>query len=249
MLEVLYGRNAVHEALRAGRRRCEGLLLAEGMRESSTVAAILRLATERSVPVQQLNRRQLDGLGPVNHQGIAAQMEAYPYVEVDAMLDLARRRAEPPLLLLLDCLQDPQNLGTLLRTAEVVGVHGVAIPRHRAAEITPAVSNASAGAVEHLLVAQVTNLVRTMEGLKEEGVWVVGLENLAEAQDYYRADLNMPLALVVGSEGHGLSRLVRERCDLWIRLPMRGRVDSLNAAVAGSIALYEIWRQRERAAS
>ncbi len=244
MIEILYGRNAVHEALRAGRRRCEGLLLAEGIRESGTIAAVLQLAGERSVPITKLDRRQLDGLGPVNHQGIAAQMEAYPYVEVEDMLDLARRRSESPLLLLLDCLQDPQNLGTLLRTAEVVGVHGVAIPRHRAAEITPAVSNASAGAVEHLLVAQVTNLVRTMEELKEEGVWVVGLENLAEAQNYHQADLNMPLALVVGSEGHGLSRLVRERCDLWIRLPMRGQIDSLNAAVAGSIALYEAWRQR-----
>ena len=247
MIEILYGRNAVHEALRAGRRRCEGLLLAEGVRESGTIAAILQLAAERSVPIQQLSRRRLDGLGPVNHQGIAAQMEAYPYVELEAMLDLARRRGEPPLLLLLDCLQDPQNLGTLLRTAELVGVHGVAIPRHRAAEITAAVSNASAGAVEHLLVAQVTNLVRTMEELKEKGVWIVGLENLPEAQDYHQADLKMPLALVVGSEGHGLSRLVRERCDLWVRLPMRGRIDSLNAAVAGSIALYEIWRQRERA--
>jgi 23S rRNA (guanosine2251-2'-O)-methyltransferase len=211
------------------------------------MTGILRLAAQRSLPIKQVNRRQLDALGPVNHQGIAAQMGAYPYVEVEAILALARQRNEPPLLLLLDCLQDPQNLGTLLRTAEVVGVHGVAIPRHRAAEITPAVSNASAGAVEHLLVAQVTNLVRTMDELKEKGVWIVGLENLTEAQDYHQADLNMPLALVVGSEGRGLSRLVRERCDLWIRLPMRGHIDSLNAAVAGSIALYEVWQQRERA--
>jgi 23S rRNA (guanosine2251-2'-O)-methyltransferase len=244
MLEILYGRNAVHETLLAGRRRCEGLLLAEGVRERGTMAQILQLAAERKIPVKQLNRRQLDELGPINHQGIAAQVEAYPYVEVETMRELARQRNESPLLLLLDCLQDPQNLGTLLRTAEVVGVHGVAIPRHRAAEITPAVSNASAGAVEHLYVAQVTNLVRTMEELKEQGVWIVGLENLPEAQDYHQADLNMPLALVVGGEGQGLSRLVRERCDLWIKLPMRGKIGSLNAAVAGSIALYEIWRQR-----
>jgi len=245
MLEILYGRNAVYEALRAGRRRCESLLVAEGIRESDTAAQILALAAERHVAIKRVNRRQLDDLGPVNHQGIAAQTEAYPYVEPEAMLDLARQRNEPPFLLLLDCLQDPQNLGTLLRTAEVVAVHGVAIPRHRAAEITPAVSNASAGAVEHLLVAQVTNLVRTMEELKEQSVWIVGLENLSEAQDYRAVDLSMPLALVVGSEGKGLSRLVRERCDLWIKLPMRGRISSLNAAVAGSIALYEIWRQRE----
>jgi len=244
MLEILYGRNAVHEALLADRRRCEGLLLAEGARESGTLAGILQLAAERHIAVKQVNRRQLDALGPVNHQGIAAQVEAYPYVEAGATLALARQRNELPLLLLLDSLQDPQNLGTLLRTAEVVGVHGVVIPRHRAAEITPAVSNASAGAVEHLQIAQVTNLVRTMEELKEQGVWVVGLENLPEAQDYHQTDLKMPLALVVGSEGHGLSRLVRERCDLWIKLPMRGQIGSLNAAVAGSIALYEIVRQR-----
>jgi len=129
----------------------------------------------------------------------------------------------------------------------VVGVHGVVIPRHRAAEITPAVSTASAGAVEHLLVAQVANLVRTMGELKEKGVWIVGLETLPEAQDYREARLDMPLALVVGSEGQGLGRLVRENCDLWIQLPMRGKVDSLNASVAGSIALYEAWQQRARA--
>lgn len=249
MLEILYGRNAVHEALRAGRRQCEGLLLAKGVRESSTIAGILRLAAERGIPIKHVHRRQLDGLGAVNHQGVAAQMGGYPYAEVQAMLDLASQRNEPPLLLLLDCLQDPQNLGTLLRTAEVVGVHGVAIPRHRAAEITPAVSNSSAGAVEHLFVAQVTNLVRTMEELKQKGVWIVGLENLPEAQDYHQADLRMPMALVVGSEGQGLGRLVRDRCDLWIRLPMRGHVGSLNAAVAGSIALYEVWRQREPSCS
>lgn len=244
MFEMLYGRNAVHEALRAGRRRCQSLLLAKGVRESDTISDILRLAAERRIPVRQVDRRQLDELGPVNHQGIAAQVGVYPYAEVEAMLDLARQRNEPALLLLLDCLQDPQNLGTLLRTADAVEVHGVVIPRHRAADITPAVSNSSAGAVEHLLIAQVTNLVRVMEALKQEGIWIVGLENLPEAQDYHRTDLKMPLALVVGSEGYGLSRLVREHCDLWIKLPIRGHIGSLNAAVAGSVALYEVWRQR-----
>jgi len=244
VLEVLYGRNAVHEMLRAGRRRCEKVWIAEGVQESGTVALILTLAAQNGIPVQRVPRQQFDNLGTVNHQGVAAQVGAYPYVDWDDMLDLARQGNEPPLLLLLDSVQDPQNLGTLLRTAEAVGVHGVVIPRHRAAQITPAVSNASAGAVEHLLIAQVTNLVRTMEELKGKGVWIVGLENLPEAQDYREADLSMPLALVVGSEGRGLSRLVRERCDFWVRLPMRGKINSLNAAVAGSIALYEAWQQR-----
>lgn len=242
--EILYGRNVVYEALRAGRRRFDSLLIAEGIQESGIVARILALAAERRIAVQRVNRRQLDQLGPVNHQGVAAQVGTYPYVELDALLGQARQHNELPFLLLLDSIQDPQNLGTLLRTAEVVAVHGVVIPRHRAAQITPAVSQASAGAVEYLLIAQVTNLVRTIEELKKEGIWIVGLENLPEAQEYCEADLGMPLALVVGSEGRGLSRLVRERCDFWVKLPMRGKINSLNAAVAGSIALYEAWRQR-----
>jgi len=245
MLEIIYGRNAVYETLRAKRRRVETVLVAEGVKEGSTAAGILALAAEQHIPAKRVSRRQLDDLG-TNHQGVAAQVGIYPYADLEVMLRLAQTHNEMPFLLLLDCLQDPQNLGTLLRTAEVVGVHGVVIPRHRAVEVTPAVSNASAGAVEHLLVTQVTNLARTMEELKEKGVWIVGLENVPEAQDYHAANLNMPLALLVGSEGQGLGRLVRERCDLWIKLPMRGNVNSLNASVAGSIALYEAWRQRSR---
>ena len=245
MLEILYGRNAVHEMLRAGRRRCDDVLIAEGIKPSGIAAAILTLAAERGIPVKRIDRARLDELGSGNHQGVAAQVGAYPYVELESMLQLARQRAEMPLLLLLDCLQDPQNLGTLLRTAEAVGVHGVVIPRHRAAEITPAACNASAGAVEHLLVAQVTNLVRAMEELKRKEVWVAGLELMPQAQDLRSADLGMPLALVVGSEGQGLGRLVRERCDFWVKLPIRGKVGSLNASVAGSIALYEAWRRRQ----
>jgi len=236
----------VYEALRAGRRRCENVLIAEGIQESGTASRILALAAESGIPIKRIERQQLDRLGPVNHQGVAAQVESYPYVELDTILSLAQQRKELPFLLLLNCLQDPQNLGTLLRTAEAVAVHGIAIPRHRAAQITPAVSNASAGAVEHLLIAQVTNLVRTMAELKEQGVWILGLEHAPEAQNYREVDLNMPLALVVGSEGRGLSRLVRERCDLLIQLPMRGKVNSLNVSVAGSIALYEAWQQRQR---
>ena len=245
MRELLYGRNAVRECLRAGRRTVYKVLLAEGVKESGTVADILNTARGRGIVPQRVERRQLDGLGDVNHQGVAAEVEPYPYSDPEEMLKVAEERGESPLLLLLDCLQDPQNLGTLLRTAEAVGVHGVIIPKRRAVAVTPAVVNASAGAVEHLLVARVTNVVQAMDRLKAANVWVVGLEDVPEAQLYHRADLNIPLALVVGSEGGGMRRLVRERCDFLIRLPMRGRIGSLNASVAGSIALYEIWRQRE----
>ncbi len=249
MWEMLYGRNAVAEALAAGRRKVDQILLAEGARDRGPIERILSLAAERGVVVHRVDRRQLESLGAVNHQGVAAQAAPYPYGETDAMLKLASQRQEPPLLLLLDCLQDPQNLGTLLRTAEAVGVHGVLIPRHHAVQITPAVSNSSSGAVEHLLIAQVTNLVRSMEDLKKAGLWVVGLDQRPAARNYREVDLNMPLALVVGSEGQGLGRLVSEHCDLLIELPMRGQINSLNASVAGSIALYEAWQQRPAASS
>lgn len=245
MRELLYGRNAVRECLRAGRRTVYKVLLAEGIRESGIVAEILEAAYGRGGIPQRVERRQLDGLGEVNHQGVAAEVEGYPYMDLEVMLRVAEERKELPLLLLLDCLQDPQNFGALLRTAEAVGVHGVIIPKRRAVAVTPAVVNASAGAAEHLLVARVSNLVQVMERLKAADIWVVGLEDVPEAQLYHRANLNMPLALVVGSEGEGMHRLVREQCDFLIRLPMRGHIGSLNASVAGSIALYEIWRQRD----
>lgn len=244
MREILYGRNAVREALRAGCRKIYKLLLAQGIEETGIVADIARLASESGVAIQRVGRRQLDRIGDVNHQGVAAQAAPYPYVEIERILAQADQRQEMPLLLMLDCLQDPQNFGALLRTSEVAGVHGVVIPKRRAVGVTPAVVNSSAGATEHLLVARVTNLVRTMKKLKAQELWIVGLEDVPQAQPYHHSDLKMPLALVVGSEGRGMGRLVRETCDLLIRLPMRGEISSLNAAVAGSVALYEVWRQR-----
>ncbi len=244
MNEVLYGRNAVWETLRAGRRKIYKLILAHGMKETGIVADIATLANKSGVAIQQVERRQLDRIGDFKHQGVAAEAAPYPYVELAEILAEADQGQEMPLLLMLDSLQDPQNFGSLLRTAEIIGIHGVVVPKRRAVGITPAVVSSSAGATEHLLVARVTNLVRTMEELKAKGLWIVGLENVPHAQPYYQSDLKMPLALVVGSEGRGMGRLVRETCDILIRLPMRGRIGSLNAAVAGSIALYEVWRQR-----
>jgi 23S rRNA (guanosine2251-2'-O)-methyltransferase len=245
MLETLYGRNGVCEALRAGRRKPYKLLLAEGVRETDIISQIVSLAKEAGVRVAQVRRRDLDQLGDVHHQGVALETSDYPYSSLDEIVALAQSRGEAPLILMLDLLKDPQNMGSLVRTAETVGVHGVVIQRRRAVGVTPAVVHASAGAVEHLLVAQVTNLVDAIGRLKGDDVWVAGLETARDAQFYNRADLTGPLALVVGSEGEGLRRLVRERCDFLVQMPMRGLVTSLNASVAGSIVLYEVLRQRE----
>ncbi len=243
MIDLLYGRRPVYEALRAGRRRIYSLVLAEGIKESEVVGQIVSLARSNQAPVNHSSRRELDKVSP-HHQGVVAETDPYPYVDLDDILAFAAERQESPLLLLLDLLQDPQNVGSLLRTAEAVGVHGVILQRRRAVEITPAVVSASAGAVEHLRVAQVTNLARAIDELKKHDVWVAGLEATTEARLYHQADLRGPLALVVGSESGGLRRLVRDKCDLMLRLPMHGRVASLNAAVAGSVALYEVERQR-----
>ncbi len=245
MRELLYGRQPVRETLRADRRHVFKLLLARGVRPTGIVGEILALAEEAGAPVQEVDRRELDRLGgEVNHQGLAVEVSGYPYVELGVPLAAAREAGESPFFLLLDHVQDPQNLGSVLRSAEAVGVHGVIVPRRRAADVTPAAVRASAGAAEHLLVVQVTNLVRAMEQLKGESLWLAGLEALPEAQLYHQADLSGALGLVIGSEGQGLARLVRETCDFLIRLPMHGQIESLNAGVAGGIALYEAYRQR-----
>lgn len=244
MRETLYGRNAVYESLRAGRREFYRLLLADTVRATEIVADTLTLAERAGVPVERVPRRHLDWMGEANHQGVALEASEYPYADLDDILAESARRAEPPFLLLLDLLQDPQNVGSLLRTAEAVGIHGVILQQRRAVGITPAVVHTSAGAVEHLWIAQVANLPETIERLKARDIWVLGLEAARGAQRYDQADLAGPLALVIGSEGEGLRRLVRERCDRMVQLPMVGNVPSLNAAIAGSVVLYEAWRQR-----
>lgn len=238
---VIYGRYPVLEALR-GEREVEKVVLVRGTRWAGVLAEIAAEAQRQGVPVQALSRSALDRLADGgNHQGVVAHVTAYNYAHLEDVLAAVTRRDEPAFLLLLDCVQDPQNLASLLRTAEAVGVHGVVIPRHRAVGVTAAVVKASAGAVEHLTVARVTNLVRAIETLQAAGIWVLGLERTPRSQRYDRVDLTVPLAWVVGSEGQGLSRLVRKRCEVLVDLPMRGQVNSLNAAVAGSIVLYQTW--------
>jgi len=242
MPEWIYGRNPVYEVLRAGRRQITRLLVAEGVKSKGQMVKIFSLANSKNIPVESTPRAQLDRI-QTHHQGVLLEVSAYPYISLPDIFDLSAQRAESPLLLILDTLQDPKNLGTLLRTAEVVGVHGVLLPFRRTATVTPAVVNASSGASEHLLVTQV-NLAQAITSIKEQDVWVIGLESGPDAQLLEKKALRGPLALVIGAEGEGMRSLVRKSCDQLLRLPMRGRIESLNAAVAGSIALYLAWEAR-----
>ncbi len=245
MVEFIYGRNAVYETLKAGRRELLGLQMADGVKPSGRVDEIMKLAAAAKVPATLVPRLKLDKLG-ANHQGVALEVGDYPYSSVVEILDLAGRKKEPLFVLIIDALQDPQNFGTLLRTAEACGIHGVIIPLARTVGVTPAVVNASSGASEHLLIAQ-SNLSQAMENLKEADAWLIGLDPLGEVLDE-KADRHLAgaLGLVIGSEGGGLHELTRKKCDLVLSLPMRGQVESLNAAVAGSVALYLAFLARQR---
>lgn len=244
MSEVLYGRNAVRECLRARRRQLHRLYLAKNLNPHPLLQEIAQQTTRLRIPVFEVQRNQLDKYG-TGHQGVALEVGPHPGNSVDELLAQADQKCEMPFLLALDHLEDPQNVGALLRTAEAVGVQGVIIPERRAVGITPAVVKASAGASEHLPVAIVTNLVQTLKTLKQKGVWVIGAEKTTSAQPYHTIDLNMPLVLVLGSEGKGLARLVAETCDLLLAIPMQGHVNSLNVSVAGGLLLFEAWRARQ----
>jgi 23S rRNA (guanosine2251-2'-O)-methyltransferase len=241
-METLFGRNPVYEVLRAGRREVHALYIAEGAKNSGILSDILSLAQKAGLEPQPVRRSELEARSH-HHQGVAIEASQYPYSRLDHILEAVRASPEPALILLLDVIQDPQNLGTLIRTAEAVGVHGVILPPRRAAQVTEAVVRASSGASEHLLVAQ-ENLDQAIRRLQEQDIWVAGLEVDPKSQPLGQAKLDGALGLVVGSEGQGLRRLVKERCDFLLQLPMRGRVSSLNAAVAGSIALFAIWEAR-----
>src|SRR5215472_14920692 len=242
MADYVWGRYPVLEALRS-RRRVHRIMVAQGPHDAG-LTQVVDQARRVGVNVESVSRRRLDDLAKgANHQGVMALVAPREYAELDDILVRAKDLGEDPLIVVLDAIQDVQNLGTLVRTAEAVGAHGVIIPEHRAAGLTPAVDKTSAGEVEFLPVARVTNITRTLDDLKRRGLWCIGLAAEAETT-YDKANLAGPIALVVGNEGKGISRLVREHCDLLIRIPMRGHIGSLNAAVAGSIALYEIWRQR-----
>lgn len=237
MKEFIYSRNAVYEALRSQRREIFRILVSEGAQEKGRLAEIIKKANEQGIRVERVPRARLDKVHE-NHQGVAAEVGGYSYSDIMDILDDARSKDEQPFLLLLDSLNDPQNFGTLLRTAEAVGVHGVIIPLAHTVEVTPAVVNASSGASEHLRVAR-SNLAQAIDTLKQENVWVVGLDQNGETiGEKTRRHFTGAVGLVVGSEGEGIRQLTRSKCDIILQLPMRGQIESLNAAVAGSVALY-----------
>lgn len=240
--EIIYGRNTVRELLKSGKPLNKVLIQSDtsGQHRNQDLIGLLR---ERGIPYQFVDKQALDRLSKhQNHQGILAYAAAKEYAEVEEMLALAASRQEKPLLLVLDEVEDPHNLGAVIRTANAVGAHGVIIPKRRSVALTGIVAKTSAGAIEHVPVARVGNLVQTLKELKDAGCWVSGAE--ADGKEAFCTDLTGPRVLVVGGEGKGLSRLVRETCDEIISLPMLGQINSLNVSVASSVLLYEILRQR-----
>ena len=242
--DMVAGRNAVMEALK-GSRSVNKLMIANGSTEGS-IKEIIAVAKEKGVNIQYWDRSKLDSIARgIRHQGVLAQVAPVQYAELEDILQVAKDRNEPPFIVLLDELEDPHNLGAILRTADAAGVHGVLIPKHRSCPLSATVAKTSAGAVEHVPVARVGNLVQTIKKLKQEGLWVAAAD--MDGKDYYDTDLTGPLLLIIGSEGQGVGRLVKEQCDFVVRIPMVGKINSLNASVAGSILMYESMKQRRKA--
>ena len=236
------GRNAVREALRAG-STIDRLYVQEGLSDSS-VSAIIKEAQNRNIQLRFVKKERLDEMSETGaHQGVIAQISAYEYGTVEDMLAAAQEKGEAPFLILLDGIEDPHNLGAILRTANLAGAHGVIIPKDRAVGLTAVAAKTSAGAVSYTPVARVTNLTRTIRELKEKGIWFVCADMDGEVM--YRQNLTGPIGLVIGNEGDGVSRLVREACDFVTKIPMQGDIDSLNASVAAGILAFEIVRQRK----
>ena len=239
--DIIAGRNAVAEALRAG-RAIDSVLLAKGDRAGS-ISALAAQCRRKGLLVKEVDSRKLDALCGPNHQGIAALAACKETVTLDELFAAAEAKGEPPFFVVCDELEDPHNLGAILRTAETAGVHGVVIPKRRSAGLTSAVYKASAGAVEYVPVARVSNITDALREMKKRGVWVYGLD--MDGETWCSVDMKGAAAVVVGSEGRGISRLVKEQCDFIVSLPMRGHITSLNASVACGIVLYEAARQRQ----
>ncbi|MBS7344806.1 MAG: 23S rRNA (guanosine(2251)-2'-O)-methyltransferase RlmB [Caryophanon sp.] len=241
--EMIAGKNPVLEALRSG-REINKLFIAEGVKKTG-VQELMDLAKERGVLVQFVPKQKIDKLAE-NHQGIVAAVAAYDYAELEDLFEAAKAKNEDPFFLILDELEDPHNLGSIMRTADAIGVHGIIIPKRRAVGLTAVVAKASTGAIEHVPVVRVTNLAQTVDELKERGVWIAGTD-AKESVDYRKMDATLPLAVIIGSEGKGMARLLRDKCDFLYQLPMIGHVTSLNASVAAALLMYEVYRKRQEA--
>jgi 23S rRNA (guanosine2251-2'-O)-methyltransferase len=239
--DFIIGKNPVLEALKAN-RDINKILIAEGSQQGQMIQ-VIGLAKEMKVMVQFVPKKKLDQIAEGTHQGVIAYVAAYQYAELDDLFEAAAKKDQPPFFLLLDEIEDPHNLGSIMRTADAVGAHGIIIPKRRAVGLTSTVAKASTGAIEYIPVVRVTNMARTIDELKERGVWIAGTDATG-SEDYRRFDGTMSLGLVIGSEGKGIGRLIREKCDFLIHLPMAGHVTSLNASVAASLLMYEVYRKR-----
>ncbi|WP_188456362.1 23S rRNA (guanosine(2251)-2'-O)-methyltransferase RlmB [Virgibacillus oceani] len=239
--EMIIGKNPVIEALKSG-RSVNKVLLSEQLNVNSQ-GKIRKLAKSAGTIVQKVPRNKLDHLSDGNHQGVIAYVASYQYADLDDLYARADKRGEEPFFIILDELWDPHNLGSILRTADATGAHGVIIPKRRSVGLTQVVAKTAAGALEHVPVARVTNIANTIDELKGKNIWVVGTEATAN-EDYRSLDGTIPIALVIGNEGKGMSRLVKDKCDWTVNLPMKGKVSSLNASVACSLLLYEVFRKR-----
>jgi len=240
-LAIIEGRNPIIEALK-NNRPIEKIMVNKASKEGS-IKKILAMAKENKVIIQEVDRHKLDEMSESHaHQGVIAITSDYRYYDLDEILEIPRQNGEDPFFIILDGITDPHNLGSIIRTADAVGAHAVIIPKRRSVQITPIVAKASAGAVEYLPVCKVTNIVNTIKTLKENGLWIAAVD--MDGQTFYQQNLGGPLGLVVGSEGEGISRLVKQNCDFTVSMPMSGNVTSLNASVAGGILLYEVYRQR-----
>jgi 23S rRNA (guanosine2251-2'-O)-methyltransferase len=241
-INLIEGRNPVLEAQKSG-REIDKIFVQKSAGEGS-IRQIIAMAREKNILIKEVDKAKLDGLSTTkNHQGVIASAALYKYYEVEDILEIAKEKNEEPFIIILDEITDNNNLGSILRTADAAGVHGVIIPKRRAVALTPVVAKTSAGAVEYVPVAKVTNISQTMQQLKDAGLWIVGAEMSGDT--YYEKDLTGPIALVIGSEGEGIGRLIKENCDFLVKIPMSGKISSLNAGVSAGIITFDIFRQRQ----
>lgn len=240
--QMILGKNPIIEAIES-ERSIHKIYIAEGLNKNVT-QKLLDLAKQKGIVTQFVPKKKLDQMAEGNqHQGMIASVAAYDYIDLNDLLKKSKENNNFPFLVMLDEIEDPHNLGSILRTADVVGVDGIIIPKRRSVGLTATVAKTSTGAVEYIPVARVTNLAQTIDQLKKEGYWVIGTDASAEKM-YTEVDFQIPVCLVIGSEGKGISRLIREKCDLMIKMPMKGHINSLNASVAAALVMYEVYRQR-----